>query len=879
MNPDFHFAEWRWAYALVPWALFVAIQVLLMWRDRRPLANAFLASPMRGRLSYGIGAWRRLIAILCLAGGFAALILALMRPQWGRVERQLPRMGAEIMICLDVSKSMLAEDVTPNRLERAKAEIRDLLAYLRDERVGLMVFAGRPVLLSPLTSDFGFLKLILENAGPHNVGRGGTRLGPAIQRAIAAFHGPEAVSRVVLLITDGDDLDTKPIEMAKAAKEQGIQFVVVGFGDERGSTIQVTDPRTGIRKVVRRSDGEPVVSRMNSKLLSQIAEMTHGVYVPAGTGMLDLARIHQAHFAPLLRVAHEETKQIEWRHEGFQIPLAMALALFAMASRLNAYTWNRGTSHGSVAQKDESELAALDPFVSNERVQNRGSARQVAIVAVMSITILSGKGWSKESLTRPIADESSVATATDFPAAAPRFNQAVPLLEAAPDEAKTILERTLELPEADQEVRYRAHFNLGWLAAKRADRLLLEDPAKALPELDEAEKRFQESVAIRPNEAVARKNLEIVAQRSRKIREALDRTSPESLRRKLERLEAQERELAKRNAADPKQLAEDQHKLRQEAESLIREGQSMSKSRQAIKDGEADSLNEAWNRASADLKDATDAMNLAGRRLERGQIEPGQALAQIATDALRRGIESLQDPNEVAADKVREMLKEQEQLNQASQQQTAQPGDSPDSSQNASDLAQSQEQLAERAEKLAEQMSSNESDPRDSQEQSPNTKEGQESGAPSQQKQAAAKLRQAAESMREAAEALQDKSADEMPDPPSYSQDRSDAHTAQSEATDQLKMADDLLREWLKKLGLGQSPPEKEDAPPPENEEQVTPEESDVTESAGKQEPSTESESAGMRQLMQLIRDQEAARMRDKIRHGWLRDEPVDEDW
>ena len=171
---------------------------------------------------------------LLLVAGFA-MAAALLQPQMGERYVATPRVGAEIMIALDVSRSMLADDAAPSRLERAKAEVRDLLAYLRDDHVGLIAFAGRASVLSPMTPDKSFLRLALDGAGPHSVPRGGTKLAEAIGRAVTGFGEPGPAQRALILITDGEDHDSFALDAAKRAAEAGIKIIAIGFGTKAGA--------------------------------------------------------------------------------------------------------------------------------------------------------------------------------------------------------------------------------------------------------------------------------------------------------------------------------------------------------------------------------------------------------------------------------------------------------------------------------------------------------------------------------------------------------------------------------------------------------------------------------------------------------------------
>ena len=266
------------------WALAALMATLmwLQWRHRWAL-DRFLSRWMQTRLVDAVSPQRKWLGLTFFGLALLSLVFAAMRPQWGETLRVMPQVGAQIMVCLDVSKSMLAEDTVPNRLERAKSELTDLLALLQGEQVGLVAFAGKATVISPMTTDFGFLRLMLAELGTDSVGRGGTRLEEPIRRAIDGFGDAADISRVILLITDGEDHDSFPLEAAKNAREKGIRIITIGFGDEAGSKIQITDPRTGVRSFVKDRNGQEVLSRLDGETLREIALETEGAYIPAGT--------------------------------------------------------------------------------------------------------------------------------------------------------------------------------------------------------------------------------------------------------------------------------------------------------------------------------------------------------------------------------------------------------------------------------------------------------------------------------------------------------------------------------------------------------------------------------------------------------------------
>jgi Ca-activated chloride channel family protein len=209
--------------------------------------------------------------------------------------------AADIMFVLDVSRSMLADDATPNRLARAKAEINQVVARLEGQRVGLVVFAGRAVPVCPLTPDHSFFSTVLASVDTRSAGKGGSRVGDAIKAALRGFPA-EPGAKLMVLISDGDDQDPYTQDAAKAARDAGVKILVVGIGSEQGSQITLTDPQTGAKTTLM-YEGKPVISKLDGDSLRKIALTTEGAYVPAGTSAIDLDSIMESHVQPILRDA------------------------------------------------------------------------------------------------------------------------------------------------------------------------------------------------------------------------------------------------------------------------------------------------------------------------------------------------------------------------------------------------------------------------------------------------------------------------------------------------------------------------------------------------------------------------------------------------
>lgn len=296
------FAALSYAYLLWLLPALVALYVYAFARKRRALI-AFMDLALVPRLVPGLSWARQWCKALCLIGATGCLVVALMQPQWGQEWQEVQRQGRDLMIVLDVSRSMLAEDVIPNRLARAKSDIQDLLLALHQDgghRLGLVVFAGQASLQCPLTLDYGFFLQRLNEVGPHTVGRGGTLIGDAIRKALAAFGTLAHNYKDIILITDGEDHDSFPLDAAQAAAAQQVSIHTIGVGDSvTGARIPVQEA-TGQRTYVH-YQGQEVHSRMQADLLLEIARITGGAYVPAGTRAIELDRIYTEKIAPKAR--------------------------------------------------------------------------------------------------------------------------------------------------------------------------------------------------------------------------------------------------------------------------------------------------------------------------------------------------------------------------------------------------------------------------------------------------------------------------------------------------------------------------------------------------------------------------------------------------
>ena len=313
------------------WAVLAIVIVLFVLELRsRGALSAFLSPVMQRRLTAQASFERTVVRLGLLLLSLMAGVEALMQPRAaGQLESEkLSTASADVMFVLDVSRSMLAEDVAPNRLARAKAEIDQLDAQLRKldtpSRVGLIAFAGRAALVCPLTPDHSFFSTALSTVDTRSAGKGGSKVGEAIKAAVRGFPAEQG-AKLMVLITDGDDQDQYTQEAAKAARDAGVKIVVVGLGSEQGSEITLRDPHTGAKTTLMH-DGKPVISKLDGAALRKIALTTEGAYIPAGTSAIDLESIMKSHVAPIVKAAAATvTRQIP--AERYQWPVLLSLVL------------------------------------------------------------------------------------------------------------------------------------------------------------------------------------------------------------------------------------------------------------------------------------------------------------------------------------------------------------------------------------------------------------------------------------------------------------------------------------------------------------------------------------------------------------------------
>lgn len=344
---SWHAPHLLWLLMFVPllgaglwWALRQRRRALLRF------AQARLLETLVPDLSPSLDNHRQLRRDGLMLGVVSLLLIALAGPQWGFQWETLERRGVDIVIALDTSRSMLAEDIKPNRLERAKLAVQDLVQQLRGDRVGLVPFAGSAFVQCPLTLDYG---AFAENLHALEVGiipKGGTSLAAAIQAGIEAFEGRYGKDAVLLILTDGEDHEGRVEAAAQQARDKGIRIYTVGIGTPEGELIVVSE--NGQSTFLKDRHGRIVKSRLNTRGLQDIAITTGGAYVSAASQNLGLDEVYRRYIGRL--EGRVLTSSVERHfHQRFQWPLFGALVLLGLEAVLPVVK-PRVSRRGSLAE-------------------------------------------------------------------------------------------------------------------------------------------------------------------------------------------------------------------------------------------------------------------------------------------------------------------------------------------------------------------------------------------------------------------------------------------------------------------------------------------------------------------------------------------------
>jgi Ca-activated chloride channel family protein len=305
--------------------------ILHLWaRRRRNTDLARLVDPVLiDRLTASLNRSGRRLKNLLWFLALVCLVLALARPQWGSQVQKVEQRGVQLMVALDVSRSMLAQDLKPDRLSRARLEIAEIMDHLNGDEIGLVLFSGASFIQFPLTNDYTTARSFLDAANPNVISQPGTAIGDAIRTALSGFDPSRASQKVILLISDGEDHDEEALSAAQEAAEAGALIYAIGFGSLRGEPIPEVNDSGEVTGFKKDRQGQVIISRLNEENLMSVAQVTGGTYYRASStgGEVDALIAEMDKLQSAAYDAQFETLSVE----RFQVFLLLALAMLFAA--------------------------------------------------------------------------------------------------------------------------------------------------------------------------------------------------------------------------------------------------------------------------------------------------------------------------------------------------------------------------------------------------------------------------------------------------------------------------------------------------------------------------------------------------------------------
>jgi len=292
----------------------------------------FIDKPLLENIANSLDSRYAYLKIFILSLTIILILIAISRPQLGFRWREVKREGLDIIFAMDMSKSMLADDLSPNRLGRSKLAVRDMVRSLKGDRVGLVAFSGKAFLQCPLTLDYDGFLVCLRDLGVDTISRGGTSVAEAIKHAVDTYEKGAKRHKVLIVISDGEEHEGDALRMAEKAKKENIKIFCIGVGSKAGSFIPHVD-KNGRTVFLKDARGNRIRSRLNEKLLKEVAFATGGVYAQSTRTDFGLRGIYKE------KISQFQKKEIAGKknkvyNERFQIPLFLAILLLCIETLL-----------------------------------------------------------------------------------------------------------------------------------------------------------------------------------------------------------------------------------------------------------------------------------------------------------------------------------------------------------------------------------------------------------------------------------------------------------------------------------------------------------------------------------------------------------------
>jgi Ca-activated chloride channel homolog len=489
-----------WANGRILWLLLVfppALLAFYWWsgRTRLRLMTQFIQSRLLPGLIAGVSPKREKIRAGLIIGAVVCFILALARPQWGYVQEEVPQRGLDIVVAIDTSKSMLATDIAPNRLARAKLAAQGLMQEAQSDRLGLVAFAGSAFMVCPLTVDETAFRQSVEALDVHTISEGGTSLADAIDTATKAFKEGDNY-KVLVLLTDGEDNDRGALDAAKSAAKDGVRIFTVGIGTAAGDLLQVKDAN-GNLEYVRDEQGNVVKSHLNESLLRDIAGVAGGAYYSL-SGANTMEALYQRSLAPLPQSESKE-QWVKRPYERYHWPLAAGIVLLIVEIFFPERQPSRRRGAKNQPLRAGSEAGAPPVIVAGLVALLILPAVAVSSPASAMHDYKAGKFAAAQKEFERLAEADKKGDARFIFNAGDAAYRATNYDEALKD-------FTAALASQDVKLQQKAYFNLGNVLYRQGEQE--KDLDGVQQQWEQAVKSYQNAVTLDKNDADAAHNLD-----------------------------------------------------------------------------------------------------------------------------------------------------------------------------------------------------------------------------------------------------------------------------------------------------------------------------------------------------------------------------------
>jgi Ca-activated chloride channel family protein len=488
---------WFWGLLAVP-----ILALLFARAEQRAAARLreFVSPRLLPQLSATVNRTRRIVRFGLLMLGLALAIVSLAQPRWGYVYEDVKRKGLDILFAVDTSRSMLSNDVQPNRLERVKLAAQDLVNQLEGDRVGLIAFAGRAFLQAPLTIDYEAALESINDLDTKIIPEGGTNISEAINLAVQTFGKSAAGNRALIVFTDGEELSGDAVKTAKSAAEAGLKIFTVGVGTPQGSLIPITSDN-GETAFVKDSAGQVVKSKLDENRLHEIAKAAGGFYLHLEDGPRTMSQLYSQGLATM-KAADIDARLSRRPIERYEWPLGAAILAITMSILLR--------------ERKKIRARARLPRPSKLAVPATALLLALAWPAFGAATGLNlyrdGKyneayqSFQQDLQSHP---DSSQKEKIEFDAGTAAFKMG--------DYSKALQSFSDALLSPDKQLQENSHFNLGRTLEDRAD--MDQTNESTLKDLTDAASHYEAALQLNPKNEAARANLEEVRKKIERLKQ------------------------------------------------------------------------------------------------------------------------------------------------------------------------------------------------------------------------------------------------------------------------------------------------------------------------------------------------------------------------